>query len=60
MLELPGRGSRFNEQLLNNIYEMVDDLYRNIQTHIEAGDYVLYGHNKTQETKHEYTLVSKK
>ncbi|MEM0939220.1 MAG: alpha/beta fold hydrolase [Bacteroidota bacterium] len=44
-LELPGRGSRFSEHLLNNISDMVDDLYRNIQTHIKAGDYVLYGHS---------------
>lgn len=44
-LELPGRGNRFNEHLLNNIFEMVDDLYRSIQTYIETEDYVLYGHS---------------
>ena len=44
-LELPGRGGRFNESLFDNISEMVDDLYNNIQSHITQGDYVLYGHS---------------
>lgn len=44
-LELPGRGSRFTEPLVNTIRGMVDDLYHTIQTHIVKGDYVLYGHS---------------
>ncbi|WP_233899245.1 thioesterase II family protein [Tenacibaculum piscium] len=44
-LELPGRGERFKEPLLNNIPDMVDDLYVSIHQHIIKGDYVLFGHS---------------
>ena len=44
-LELPGRGDRFNESLLNNIPDMVEDLFVNIRQHIIKGEYVLFGHS---------------
>lgn len=44
-LELPGRGGRFTEPLLNNVPDMVADLYRQIKKHIVSGDYMLYGHS---------------
>lgn len=44
-LELPGRGDRFKEPLLDNIPDMVDDLFDNIRQHIIKGDYILFGHS---------------
>jgi len=44
-LELPGRGSRFPEQLLDNVPAMVNDLFKSIQIHIAKDDYILYGHS---------------
>lgn len=44
-LELPGRGDRFNEPLLDNISHMVDDLYVKIHQHINKGEYILFAHS---------------
>ncbi|UQZ35480.1 thioesterase [Paenibacillus sp. PK3_47] len=45
-LELPGRGRRFNEDLLSSIPQMVDDLERQIQAYLRPGEeYVLFGHS---------------
>ncbi len=43
-LELPGRGDRFKEPLLDNISDMTDDLFINIRQHIQE-DYILFGHS---------------
>lgn len=43
-LELPGRGSRYNERLLTNTAEMVEDLYSTIQPQLQA-PYAIYGHS---------------
>lgn len=56
-LELPGRGSRFGEPLLDKVSDIVNDLYRNIQSHIIKGDYILYGHS--MGTLLGYELVKK-
>ena len=56
-LELPGRGSRFDEPLLDKVSDMVNDLYRNIQIHISGGDYILCGHS--MGTLLGYELVKK-
>jgi surfactin synthase thioesterase subunit len=44
-LELPGRGSRFKESLLDKIDHMVDDLLSQIMPHIHEGNYIIYGHS---------------
>lgn len=44
-LELPGRGDRFKEPLLNNIPDMVEDLYDNIGQDIIKGEYMLFAHS---------------
>lgn len=56
-LELPGRGSRFSEPLLDRLTDMVNDLYKNIQIHISRGDYILCGHS--MGTLLGYELVKK-
>lgn len=43
-LELPGRGARISERLINKLDILVDDLYVQIQEHIHE-DYILYGHS---------------
>jgi surfactin synthase thioesterase subunit len=43
-LELPGRGSRYKESLLTDVYAMVDDLLRQIRPALEQ-PYALYGHS---------------
>ena len=43
-LELPGRGRRAKEQLLDNIQAMVDDLYQQIRPYLSE-NFVLYGHS---------------
>lgn len=43
--ELPGRGSRIREQLLYNIPDMVDDLYKQLEKEVQNGRYVLFGHS---------------
>lgn len=44
-LELPGRGDRFTEPLLDNLPDMVDDLFVKIRQHIIKGEYLLLGHS---------------
>ncbi|WP_248547771.1 thioesterase II family protein [Paenibacillus odorifer] len=45
-LELPGRGRRFNENLLYSIPEMVDDLEMQLNALLYPGEeYVLFGHS---------------
>jgi len=44
-LELPGRGDRFKEPLLDNIHDMIDDLFVRIKQHIITGEYILLGHS---------------
>lgn len=44
-IELPGRGGRFTENLMDTIEVMVEDLFSQIQPHIVGGDYMLYGHS---------------
>lgn len=43
-LELPGRGERFSEDLLIDIYDAVEDLFKQIEDKLN-GDYVIYGHS---------------
>ena len=43
-LELPGRGDRFGETLLTDIYAMVDDIYHSIQIYLNQ-PYVLVGNS---------------
>lgn len=43
-LELPGRGKRITENLLTNIEEMTEDLFRIIEPEIK-GNYALFGHS---------------
>lgn len=43
-LELPGRGKRFKQPLLNNLSSMVDDVFEQILPRLDR-DYILYGHS---------------
>jgi len=43
-LELAGRGERISEELMSNIYEIRDDLFRQIEDRID-GEYIIYGHS---------------
>jgi surfactin synthase thioesterase subunit len=43
-LELPGRGERFSEELITDIYLARDDLFKQIEDHLDR-DYVIYGHS---------------
>ncbi len=44
-LELPGRGNRFNEPILESIDTMVNDLLGQIESHIANETYMIYGHS---------------
>lgn len=43
-VEPPGRGSRFAEPLLDNIYDMVDDVYEQVKNSLFR-PYAIYGHS---------------
>jgi len=43
-LELAGRGDRISENLIDNIYDMRDDLFNQIKDNIKQ-DYIIYGHS---------------
>ncbi|MCO5247693.1 MAG: alpha/beta fold hydrolase [Chitinophagales bacterium] len=43
-LELPGRGDRFGESLLTDIYNMVDDIYLQIQNYLDP-PYIIVGNS---------------
>lgn len=43
-LDLPGRGSRFQEELLSNVDDVVDDLFRQIKDYTNE-PYAIYGHS---------------
>ena len=43
-LELAGRGERISEGLMSDIYEIRDDLFRQIMDKAN-GDYIIYGHS---------------
>lgn len=49
LLELPGRGKRFNEELLDNRDAAVADLLSQIQSRRTGAPYVLYGHSMGAE-----------
>ncbi len=44
-LELPGRGSRIGEELLDDVDSMVDNLMSAISSQIENCNYILFGHS---------------
>lgn len=43
-LELPGRGERFSEDLITDIYAVRDDLFQQIEDKLDS-EYVIYGHS---------------
>ena len=43
-LELAGRGERFSEDLMSDIYKVRDDLFNQIKENID-GEYIIYGHS---------------
>ena len=43
-VEYPGRGGRFREPLLEDVNEMVEDIFRQVKDHIH-GPYCIYGHS---------------
>ena len=43
-LELAGRGERFSEELISDIYDVRDDLFNQIKENLN-GEYVIYGHS---------------
>ena len=45
-LEYPGRGLRNKEDLIENIYELINDLLPQFQKEIDVcDDYIIYGHS---------------
>jgi surfactin synthase thioesterase subunit len=44
-LDLPGRGSRFREPLLKDMHLMADDLFRQVQPYLSAGNFAFFGHS---------------
>ncbi|WP_106795020.1 thioesterase II family protein [Aquimarina sp. Aq78] len=44
-VELPGRGARFKERLLDEISVMVQDIFEQIYRHIKNEPYLIYGHS---------------
>jgi surfactin synthase thioesterase subunit len=43
-IELPGRGERITEDLVDNIHVLVDDIFQQLKAQIN-GPYILYGHS---------------
>jgi len=44
-LELPGRGMRFNENLLDDMTTAIDSIFQQVKPFIETGYYMFYGHS---------------
>jgi len=44
-LELPGRGQRIGEELVDDIDSAVKDLYTKVKPHVLDNAYILYGHS---------------
>ena len=45
IVELPGHGGRFDEDLVNTFEKAVDDIYLQCKDVIENGEYVVFGHS---------------
>ncbi|WP_197144539.1 thioesterase II family protein [Lysinibacillus sphaericus] len=43
-VELPGRGRRINDPLIDNLEDMVEDVFRFIKDQL-TGDYAIFGHS---------------
>lgn len=43
--DLPGRGGRFREHLLEDMDAMAEDLFQQIQPYLKEGTYAIYGHS---------------
>jgi surfactin synthase thioesterase subunit len=44
-LELPGRGRRISEEILDSTKDQVDDIFRQMSPYTTKGNYILYGHS---------------
>lgn len=44
-LEYPGHGSRVVDELVPDIKILVDDLYKQVETIVQDGEYAIYGHS---------------
>ena len=44
-LELPGRGRRIREDLLNNFAMAADDIFRQMCSKLDSRDFLIYGHS---------------
>jgi len=54
--ELPGRGRRFSEPLLENIHDMADDLFHHTESIVQNEPYAIYGHSLGTTLGHLFTL----
>ncbi|WP_434749489.1 thioesterase II family protein [Paenibacillus amylolyticus] len=45
LVELPGRGTRFSEPLLDNMEDMLEDVYANIKQILNQGEFAFIGHS---------------
>ena len=43
--ELPGRGTRFCEDLCDDMDQLVEDIYYQLEDTFQSDDYMLYGHS---------------
>ena len=44
-IKLKGRGSRFNEDFYNDIYESINDIYMQMKPYINTHEYAIFGHS---------------
>ena len=44
-VELPGRGNRIREELLDDVNEMVENIYGEVVNQVQNSEYIVYGHS---------------
>ncbi|WP_440880417.1 thioesterase II family protein [Tenacibaculum sp. C7A-26P2] len=56
-LELPGRGGRFDQPILEDINLMVSDLFEQIKLYVSEDEYMIYGHSMGTVLGYELTKL---
>lgn len=59
-IELPGRGRRYNEQLIVDMNDMVHDIFKQIKDIINENEYVLFGHSMGSTITYELIKIIRK
>ena len=58
-IQMPGRESRFNEPLLNNVSEVVDQLFINFESYLDK-PFIFFGHSTGALIAFEFTVALRK